>query len=75
MWMGMADGCACRKKNALINGLDFVLPMIRFDDESFIANIEALFTSMLDYTIDKDDCEEKKVDDEAVRNLTPHQLA
>ena len=62
------------EKKALINGLDFVLPMTDFNEETFIANIESFFTSLLGVNADKHDWEEKGNDEEVILNLTPEQL-
>ncbi|CAF1601783.1 unnamed protein product, partial [Didymodactylos carnosus] len=59
---------------ALENGLDFILPSLTFDEESFISNIETLFVSLLGKCSDKNDYEERESDELIVYNLTPEQL-
>ncbi|CAF1477303.1 unnamed protein product [Adineta ricciae] len=58
----------------LENGLNFVLPTDKFDEMTFISNIEAFFVELLGHYIDKRDYEEKDVDEKIKYNLTPIQL-
>jgi hypothetical protein len=59
---------------ALENGLDFILPSLRFDEETFIANIETLFVNLLGYCSEKTDYDEREIDEKISYNLTPEQL-
>ncbi|CAF1630697.1 unnamed protein product, partial [Didymodactylos carnosus] len=47
------------EKEALINGLDFVPQSNKFDEQSFIANVELCFVSLLGYQTDQFDWEDK----------------
>ncbi|CAF1562230.1 unnamed protein product [Adineta ricciae] len=58
----------------LENGLNFVLPADKFDEMTFISNIETFFVELLGHCTDKRDYEEKDVDEEIKYNLTPIQL-
>jgi hypothetical protein len=60
--------------NILENGLNFVLPDNKFDEMTFISNIETFFVELLGHCTDKKDYEEKEVDEEITYNLTPIQL-
>ncbi|CAF3620444.1 unnamed protein product [Rotaria socialis] len=59
---------------ALENGLDFIFPSLKFDDETFIANIETLFVNLLGYCSEKTDYDELDLDERISYNLTPEQL-
>ena len=59
---------------ALENGLDFIFPSLRFDQETFIANIETLFVNLLGYCSDKMDYDECDIEEKIIYNLTPDQL-
>ena len=60
---------------ALENGLDFVLPSLTFDDETFIANVETLFVNLLGYRSEQNEYEERDIDKKITYNLTPEQLS
>ena len=60
---------------ALENGLDFVLPSLTFDEETFIANIEMLFINLMRYCSEKSECEERNIDEKITYNLIPEQLS
>jgi len=59
---------------ALRYGLDYVLPIVTFDDETFIANIETLFVNLIGHCSDKKDYDECDIDEAIIYNLTPEQL-
>ena len=60
---------------ALENGLNFVLPSLTFDEETFIANIETLFINLMGYSSEKSAYEERDIDEKITDNLTPEQLS
>ena len=60
---------------ALENGLDFVFPSIKFDQETFIANVETLFVNLMGHCSDKHDYDERDIDEKISYNLTPEQLS
>ncbi|CAF1399640.1 unnamed protein product, partial [Didymodactylos carnosus] len=59
---------------ALENGLDYVYPSLRFDEETFISNIETCFVTVLGRTTDKCDYDEKDSDEDVIYNMSPTQL-
>ncbi|CAF2835258.1 unnamed protein product [Rotaria sp. Silwood2] len=59
---------------ALRYGLDYVLPIVTFDDETFIANIETLFVNLIGHCSDKKDYDECDIDEAIIYNRTPEQL-
>ena len=60
--------------NILENGLNFVLPDNRFDEITFISNIETFFVNLLGHCSEKKEFEEKEDDEEITYNLTSVQL-
>ncbi|CAF0726153.1 unnamed protein product [Adineta ricciae] len=60
--------------SALEHGLDYVFPPTKFDDQTFISNIENFFVNILGHTTDKRDYEEINADEQTIYNLTPTQL-
>jgi hypothetical protein len=62
------------ESSILEQGLDFVFPPTKFDDRTFIANIETYFVNLLGHVTEKRDYEEKDENDPILYNLTPNQL-
>ena len=60
--------------SALKQGLDFVLPPTKFDDHTFISNIETYFVNLLGHATDKREYEEKDDNEVTTYNLTPTQI-
>ena len=60
--------------SALKYGLGFVHPPTKFDDRTFISNIEAYFVNLLGYTTEKRDYDEKDENEPTNYHLTPTQL-
>ena len=60
--------------NILENELNFVLPDNRFDDMTFISNIETFFVNLLGHCNEKKEFKEQENDEEITYNLTPVQL-
>lgn len=58
----------------LDQGLDHVFPPTKFDDCTFIANIENYFVNLLGHATDKRDYETKGENEQTVYQLTPDQL-
>ncbi len=58
----------------LEQGFDFIFPSKKFDDRTFIANIEAYFVNLSDHATERRDYEEKDENDPIIYNLTPIQL-
>ncbi|CAF1245690.1 unnamed protein product [Didymodactylos carnosus] len=67
-------GLSMEEKDALIGGLSYVFPTDRFDEETFIANVETLFVSLVGYCTESHDSKEKETDEEIMCNRTPQQL-
>ncbi|CAF1943380.1 unnamed protein product [Rotaria magnacalcarata] len=59
----------------LQNGLDYIHPPTKFDDKTFISNIETYFVNILGHATDKRDYEEREENEKITYNLTPKQLA
>ena len=60
--------------NALSNGLEFVLPSRKLDDETLIASVETFFFALLGYTTDQKEFEKKYENERAQYKLTSEQL-
>ena len=60
--------------SVLQQGLDFVFPPTRFDDRTFIANMETYFVNLLGHATDKRDYETKEEEEQTIYHLTPTQL-
>ena len=58
----------------LNKGLEFVYPSTKFDEITFISNIETYFVNLLGYCTDKKDYCEKDADEQPTYSLTPTQL-
>jgi hypothetical protein len=58
----------------LEKGLNFVFPSKKFDELSFISNIETYFVNLLGHCTDKKDYDVKDEDEQISYNLTPDQL-
>ena len=60
--------------NILENGLNFVWPAKRFDNMTFISNIDTFFVNLVGRCTDKKDFDDIDVDERITYNLAPVQL-